>query len=159
MPKREKSQKKRIETGLIILLIAAIVAVIGIISMLPHQSAFHSPTVVTLGGYSYNVLLALNSSQWQQGLMNYTFSCNTPGGCVNGMLFVFPLDQSLCFWMKNTPQPLYQVWIENNMVTKVYNGTPESTATVCANGSYVLEIYSRLPHNLSVGQSVKIESG
>jgi uncharacterized protein len=112
--------------------------------------------VVSVGGYSYNVLLAFNQSQWERGLMNYTFSCTEPGACTNGMLFVFPYNGSECFWMKDTPQPLYQVWISGNVVTNVYNAVPEDTTSVCAYGNEVLELYSRLPLNLSVGEDATV---
>lgn len=106
---------------------------------------------VTVGSHSYFVLLATDAQQWQHGLMGYTFACRAPGMCVNGMLFVFPSSGNVCFWMKDTPEPLIQVWIDNGTVTNVYNATPKSTTSVCAKGDAVLELYSRLPYNISVG--------
>ncbi|MDE1865109.1 MAG: DUF192 domain-containing protein [Candidatus Micrarchaeota archaeon] len=112
--------------------------------------------IVRIGGYSYNVLLALNEQEWKTGLMNYTFSCSEPGLCNNGMLFVFPYNGSQCFWMKDTTEPLYQVWISGNVVTSFYKATPESTNSVCSYGDKVLELYSKLPLNLSIGENVSL---
>jgi uncharacterized membrane protein (UPF0127 family) len=73
------------------------------------------------------------------------------------MLFVFPSNSSECFWMEDTPEPLTQVWISNGTITNVYNATPESTASVCAYGNWVLELYSRLPLNLSIGGRATVQ--
>ena len=86
--------------------------------------------------------------------MNYTFACSTPGLCVNGMLFVFPSNGTTCFWMKNTPEPLVQMWVSNGTITSIYNATPESTASVCGLGDEVLELYSRLPINAKLGYQI-----
>lgn len=106
---------------------------------------------VTIGGYGYHVLTATNQAEWQRGLMNYTFACTVPGGCINGMLFIFPSNETTCFWMKNTPEPLVQIWISNGNITKVYNAIPYDTKNVCGAGNEVLELYSLLPINATVG--------
>lgn len=115
------------------------------------------PVTVSLGGRSYSVLLATNSAEWERGLMNYGFSCVTPDDCINGMLFVFPDNGNWCFWMKDTPQPLYQIWIRNGSITNVYKGRPENTTTICAYGNEVLELYSRLPVNASLNGTVSVK--
>lgn len=136
----------------ILIIIIAAVAIFGFAAMAWYPAAPKlGSAVVGLGGYSYNVFLATNQSEWRRGLMNYTFACATPGGCANGMLFVFPSSVSTCFWMKDTPEPLVQIWALNGIVTQVYNAIPEDTASVCGFGNEVLELNSRLPINAAVG--------
>ena len=94
-----------------------------------------------------------------EGLMNYTFSCNVPGGCINGMMFVFPSNMSSCFWMKDTPEPLFQLWILNGTITRVYIASPENTTSVCGDGNEVLELYSRLALNAQAGSIIEQKSG
>jgi uncharacterized membrane protein (UPF0127 family) len=133
--------------------LALSVLLVAIATFSPPSSA-----IVSAGGYYYPVLLATNLQQWKHGLMNYTFSCSTPGMCINGMIFIFPSSASECFWMKDTPQPLTQIWIANGKVTEIYQATPESTTSVCAYGNQVLELNSNLPYNLSVGSTVSTQS-
>ena len=139
MPGKRKVAKRSPVLPLIAVAIV-IVAVFIFTNLRSYQPPYGAS--VQAGGYSYNVLLALNQSEWVQGLMNYTFQCSTPGACVNGMLFVFPYNGTECFWMKNTPQPLLQAWISGNTITEAYYGKPENTSTVCAYGNEVLELYS-----------------
>lgn len=101
---------------------------------------------------AYDVYLADTPAEWSDGLMNYTFSCNLPDKCMNGMLFLFPNESQKCFWMKNTPEPLTQAWIDaNGVVTAVYNATPEDTSTICNDGNAVLELYRYAQGSVSVG--------
>jgi len=48
-----------------------------------------------------------------------------------GMLFVFPSDQRLAFWMKNTQVPLSIAWIEaDGTISEIREMTPFSLAPV-----------------------------
>jgi len=48
-----------------------------------------------------------------------------------GMLFVFPSDQRLAFWMKNTQVPLSIAWIESDgTISEIRDMTPFSLAPV-----------------------------
>jgi uncharacterized membrane protein (UPF0127 family) len=103
----------------------------------------------------YDVYTAQTMGEWTYGLMNYEFSCAIPNGCINGMLFLFPNESEQCFWMKNTTEPLTQIWIgTNGLVTAVYNATPEDTTTICHEGEAVLELYRYLPGRVTVGDSL-----
>jgi len=108
-----------------------------------------------LDGFVY---VASNESQREQGFQNATSfgDCNGFATQVNncdGMIFVFPSSEQLCFWMHNTIIPLRQVWIsENGTVSAVYNANSESDATVCHSGKYVLE--KSLNTQISPGNSV-----
>jgi uncharacterized membrane protein (UPF0127 family) len=101
---------------------------------------------------TYDVYTAQTPGELLDGLMNYKFSCAIPNGCINGMLFLFPNDSQQCFWMKNTPEPLTQIWFNaSGVVTAVYNAAPEDTNTVCNEGNAVLELYSDMPEQVHVG--------
>lgn len=93
-------------------------------------------TTVSIGNSTYSVFLASTGQQQTRGLMNYTFSSTNS---IVGELFI-NLPSYPCFWMKNTPEPLIQAWIENGSVVYLYNATPESDYVVCHNGSEVLEL-------------------
>ena len=72
------------------------------------------------------------------------------------MLFAFPNQSSKCFWMEQTLIPLEQAWIASNgMVVAVYDAAPLSTASVCHNGTYVLETNATyMP--LGIGERVSL---
>lgn len=125
-----------------------------------HTTAPPIPTgrIISVGGYKYLVLTANTQQEWERGLMNYTFSCSVPNMCVNGMLFIFPTSDSKCFWMKDTIEPLLQIWIYNGTVVNVYKATPENTISVCYDGDSVLELSSALPYNITPGSKVTVSS-
>jgi hypothetical protein len=56
---------------------------------------------LTVAGYELQVELATTQEQRSQGLM---FREDLPAN--GGMLFVFPYEREVSFWMKNTPLPL-----------------------------------------------------
>ena len=59
------------------------------------------------------------------------------------MLFIFEKDQSLHFWMKNTPHPLSIAYIDSNgIIADILDMTPFSEATVSSTRSvrYALEV-------------------
>ena len=61
-----------------------------------------------------------------------------------GMLFIFPQEGPLSFWMKNTPLPLDIIYINADLtiVHIAENTTPYSTATIPSKhpAKYVLEV-------------------
>jgi uncharacterized membrane protein (UPF0127 family) len=94
------------------------------------------------------VYVAETSSQQAQGFMNVASFGNCNGHSKNtsnsrciGMMFVFSSpSEYLCFWMHDTPLPLQQVWITSNgTVVNIYQAQPESDASVCHSGQFVLE--------------------
>ena len=67
-----------------------------------------TPTIqLAVGSGMLEVELAVTGEQRQQGLM---FRPTMPAD--HGMLFVFPTDQSLSFWMRNTHIPLSIAFID-----------------------------------------------
>jgi uncharacterized protein len=68
-------------------------------------------TALQINGHSLTVELASTPEQRQIGLMNRESMPDT-----TGMLFVFPSDQQLSFWMRNTRIPLSIAFLDANRV-------------------------------------------
>jgi uncharacterized membrane protein (UPF0127 family) len=81
----------------------------------------------------------------------------------NGMIFLFPADAPLSFWMKNTPIPLDMIFIsgERKIVGIVEQATPFTLEprAVAAPSKYVLEINGGLAklHGLKAGDAVRFD--
>ena len=66
---------------------------------------------------------------------------NIPDG--TGMLFIFERDQTLSFWMKNTPHPLSIAYIDSKgKIRNIYDMTPFSLSSIVSTVSvrYALEV-------------------
>jgi uncharacterized protein len=85
-----------------------------------------------------------------------------------GMLFVFPVEQALQFWMKNTLVDLDMVWISaDKKITGIHRDVPKSRADTpdeavarrTGAGKYVLELPAgaALRHKLQVGDRLQFE--
>ena len=85
-----------------------------------------------------------------------------------GMLFVFPQEQALQFWMKNTLVDLDMVWISaDKKITGIHRDVPKSRADTpdeavarrMGAGKYVLELPAgaALRHRLQVGDRLQFE--
>lgn len=78
-----------------------------------------------------------------------------------GMLFTFPDERPVAFWMKNTILPLDMVFInsKNRIITIHKNTTPFSEQTYPSDGpvQYVLELNAGFTdqHDVRVGDSVR----
>jgi uncharacterized protein len=78
-----------------------------------------------------------------------------------GMIFLFPKEEHLSFWMKNTPIPLDMIFIsaERKIVGIVENTVPFSLESRAVSGGsqYVLEINGGLSrrHGFKAGDSVR----
>lgn len=78
-------------------------------------------TVQITGRTSYTVYVAADDATRQLGLMNVT---ETDLPADRGMLFVFPRDQVLAFWMRNTLIPLDIAYIRSDgVIVKTYTMT------------------------------------
>jgi len=79
-----------------------------------------------------------------------------------GMLFVFPAEQTLSFWMKNTPVALDIIFISeaSRVVSVMPNTRPYSAQPVLsgAPARYVLEVAAGLTteHGIGPGNRVKL---
>ncbi|MGH7767447.1 MAG: DUF192 domain-containing protein [Candidatus Binatia bacterium] len=80
-----------------------------------------------------------------------------------GMLFLFPAEEVLTFWMKNTPIPLDMIFIGSDMKIAgiVHNAVPFSLTprSVGAPSRYVLEIKGGLAKQkgIEAGDTVRFE--
>lgn len=83
-------------------------------------------------------ILAITPEQRTKGLMHTThLPANT------GMLFVFPQEKTLCFWMKNTPMPLDVAFIDSTRrIVHIAVMHPYSLHTHCSPtpAAYALEM-------------------
>jgi len=58
-----------------------------------------------------------------------------------GMIFVFPADQQMLFWMKNTPHPLSIAYIDSSgVIREIYDMKPFSLETVASERSLRLAL-------------------
>jgi len=91
---------------LVLLLLGVIVSVI----MFATKESSHAPEgKVCFQNNCFHVELAQNPDQWQQGLMFRTHLDKN-----QGMLFVYPVEETYSFWMKNTLIPLDIIWMSKN---------------------------------------------
>ncbi|TPM41725.1 DUF192 domain-containing protein [Mesorhizobium sp. B2-3-4] len=83
--------------------------------------------VATKGGdRSFSIEVADTDAEREAGLMYRQDMASD-----HGMLFVFPIQQQVGFWMKNTPMPLDMVFIgQDGKIRAIKHGEPQSEAVV-----------------------------
>src|SRR5215470_17633568 len=80
----------------------------------------------------------------------------------HGMLFLFPHEEPLSFWMKNTPLPLDIIFINaaHTIVSIAANTTPFSETPIPSQGptQFVLEVNAGFcqQHNITAGAQVEL---
>ena len=95
-------------------------------------------TVLSVGGQEFSVEIADTSASRARGLMHRK---ELPAK--EGMLFVFPYDQKVSFWMKNTTIPLTVAYIaKDGTVRELHDLVPLSEVAVPSMRSvrYALEL-------------------
>ncbi len=93
---------------------------------------------LTLGGKQLTVEIADTPAERARGLM---FRKSMPED--HGMLFIFPYDEQLSFWMKNTLIPLSIAYISaDGEVREIYHMSPESLEAIQSEHAvrYALEV-------------------
>ncbi|MEO0285967.1 MAG: DUF192 domain-containing protein [candidate division WOR-3 bacterium] len=102
------------------------------------------------------VKVAATSAEWERGLM---FVPSLPD--TEGMLFIFPEDKILSFWMKNTPIDLSIAFIDSSGAIyeihdmRAYDETPKISNKP---GKYALEVkrgWFAINH-INIGDTIKI---
>ncbi|MBQ9630045.1 MAG: DUF192 domain-containing protein [Treponema sp.] len=78
------------------------------------------------------------------------------------MLFLFPSDRILSFWMKNTPHPLSIAYIDSNgKIKNIFDMAPLSTAPITSTSHvrYALEVPRGyfLDENIKVGDTLLLD--
>lgn len=118
----------------------------------------HGPRVVlhaTGGAATVSVEIVNTPALRERGLMY-----RNELGANAGMLFLFPQDEDLQFWMKNTPLPLDMVFIDaaGTVVGMVTNARPFSTQArgIGKPSRYVLEVHAGFcaQHGIAAGDRV-----
>jgi hypothetical protein len=107
-------------------------------------SPFSSIAGASLDGVTYSVYVADNEIRWTLGYMNVS-SYDPRGVGAVGMIFLFPRNDTYCFWMKNTRLPLVIVWISGEAVTGWAGGVPLDERPMCGYGDKVLELRPDIP--------------
>lgn len=82
---------------------------------------------ISVSGQPFEVWLALTADQRQQGLMFVPEEEMRPtqDGAERGMLFVFPREQIMGFWMRNTIIPLDIAYIRSDgRIVKIHTMPP-----------------------------------
>ena len=93
---------------------------------------------LTVGGEAFDVELAVTPEQRRQGLM-----FREQLGEREGMLFVFEQEQTVSFWMRDTPLPLSIAFIDaRGVIVHVADMVPYSEAPVPSRYAvrYALEV-------------------
>ncbi|TPM01991.1 DUF192 domain-containing protein [Mesorhizobium sp. B2-3-10] len=87
-----------------------------------------APLVVATksGDRSFSIEVADTDAEREAGLMYRQDMADD-----HGMLFVFPIQQQVGFWMKNTPMPLDLIFIgQDGKIRAVKQGVPQSEAVI-----------------------------
>ena len=83
---------------------------------------------LTAGFHRIEAEVAANQADRSQGLMHR--KSLPPNG---GMIFVFPVSSTHCFWMRNTPLPLSIAFLdEKGQIINVDEMAPETESNHCA---------------------------
>ncbi|MGQ9649831.1 MAG: DUF192 domain-containing protein [Phycisphaerae bacterium] len=117
---------------------------------------------MTIGNHQFEVWLAKNNRQRELGLMQVkpdelsSFQERTSQGLSDihrGMLFVFPFEQPLSFWMYNTITPLDIAYIRNDgRIVSMHTMAPLETRTYPSGepARFALEVKAGLLASLGV---------
>ena len=113
-------------------------ALVGLATPAPEQFALHAPKAVLM------LAVARTEEQREDGLM-YRRSL----GRHSGMLFIFPSDGPVAFWMKDTLIPLDMIFVSHaGIVRKIFKDVPvvdpklpdEKIPLENGNAEYVIEL-------------------
>ena len=110
------------------------------------------------GPVAISVEIAATPARRERGLMY-----RNDLGADAGMLFLFPQDSDLRFWMKNTPLPLDMIFIDasHTIVGIVADTRPFSTQALGVGkpSRYVLEVHAgyAAKHGIASGDKVDFE--
>lgn len=108
------------------------------------------------GPVTFQSELAMTPAERARGLM-----FREELGAREGMLFVFPAEDQLSFWMKNTLIPLDMVFIraDQTILGVVHEAEPETTSPrrVTGRSQYVLEIPGGVARELGIAAEQSVQ--
>ncbi|MHC4972002.1 MAG: DUF192 domain-containing protein [Planctomycetota bacterium] len=102
---------------------------------------------ISINGTEIEVWLAKTAAQQQQGLMLATADQldPLPDGTLRGMLFIFPTERFLSFWMRNTWVPLDLAYARSDGVIAETHALVPLDETLVPSGEpvrFALEVFS-----------------
>jgi len=120
----------------------------------------HADIDLSLSDGRYSVEIADNSSAQMRGLMGRD---NLPAG--QGMLFVYPRDRRVSFWMKNVRFPLDMIFLDRcGKVVQIHENAPPGDPSIITSRHpvrAVLEIAAGASRRdrIRSGDRVSVEAG
>jgi len=114
-------------------------------------------TTVHIAGSRYTFELAASPEARKRGLMH-----RKEMGEADGMLFVYPAERRLCFYMKNTLIPLDIAFInESGRIAEIRSMQPMDETPVCSGtkAKYALEVRRGFFDRRSITVGEKLEFG
>jgi uncharacterized membrane protein (UPF0127 family) len=117
---------------------------------------------LTIKGHTFTAWLALTLDEQQKGLMQVPQEAlaTLPDGSHPGMLFVFPTEQMLSFWMLNTISPLDIIYFRaDGVIVRKYTMAPLETRLYPSiePAMYALEVRAGLLDELGIGPGDRVE--
>jgi uncharacterized membrane protein (UPF0127 family) len=126
--------------------------------MLPWRTAEAAPLIIHAGGsaYKFEVELATTPAEREQGLMfRKSMAPNA------GMLFLYPGEQPVAFWMKNTLIPLDMLFLkaDGSIVQIAHNALPLDETPIPSNQPVkaVLEVNGGTAAALGIKEGDRVE--
>lgn len=123
----------------------------------PAEDVFRIPVTVHTGAedYTFQAEIADTPAERSQGLM-FRESMETD----HGMIFLFPTEKQLSFWMKNTLIPLDMIFIraDRTVLGVVENAVPKTTTSrmVPGDSQFVLEINGGLAAKYGIKEGQRV---
>ena len=93
-----------------------------------HRPPQRQLATLQIGAWQGVVWVADTPAERHQGLMG---QANLAHSRVKGMLFLFPPHHRPIFWMKNTPEPLWLLFVRRGKVEEVEYMQPCKAGEVC----------------------------
>jgi len=112
---------------------------------------------ITIKGHAFDVAVAATLLERQLGLMNLPPEAF---GQDEGMLFVFPHEQPLGFWMKNTRMPLDLAYISAaGRIVRIHTMRAMDTSTYFSGSPvrFALEVHAGRLAALGIGEGDLVE--
>lgn len=138
-----------------IIIIACFLIIISSVSILLFSKSDYTKLKARIGNRDFFIEIADTIEKQQKGL-----SCRRKLDKNSGMLFVFPEERQLSFWMKNTEFPITIAFLSmNGTIKELYDMEEFSQEIITSRGSYkyALELNKGIYKEMNSGYGDKIE--